>query len=129
MLITENHRHVKNSVFQPTPHTTKSSECEIPPVRHLQQIRYTFCSVLWSKRGVRNRSAGGCDAIACLCDLYTEQPGSVAWRGRNSSAEYKRQHRSELLSLVMCPIPQGKSLHGDFFVTLKIHTCKLSSYT
>lgn len=73
---------------------------------------------------MRNKSAGGCDAIACLCDLCL-----AVWRGRNSSAEYKRQHRSELLSLVMFPIPQGKSLHGDFFVSLKIHTCKLASYT
>lgn len=81
MLITENHPHVKNSVFQPTPHTTERGECEIPPVKHLQQIRYMFCGILWSKRNVGNKNAGGCSAVITrLCDLYTEQPGSVAWQ-------------------------------------------------
>ena len=117
MLITGNHRHVKNSVFQPTPHTTKSSDCEIPPVKHLQQIRYTFCGVLWSKRDVGIKVLE--DTVLLLASAICTRSSPAAWHGRNSSAEYERQHRSELLSSVMLPIPKGKKFAWGFFCFFK----------
>lgn len=64
-----------------------------------------------------NKTAGRGDAVACLCDLCTEQPGSVACQ--EFSTEWERQHHSKLLSSAMLPVPKGEKFAWVSFCFFK----------
>lgn len=129
MLITENHWHMKNSVFQPTPYTTKSGEREIPPVRHSQQTHYIFCGVLWSNRDVEDKT---CWRVRWYCLPLWCEHGAAWHRSESGIPQLSMKGGIACLSAWawQCfPYLKGESLHRDFFVSLKPHTCKPATYT
>lgn len=50
-----------------------------------------------------------------LASTICARNSPAAWRVRNSSAEWERQHRSKLLSSAALPVPQGEKFAWGFF--------------